>query len=492
MAIPEPESLWSQPEFGSIATLGHQGEARRFIGTSIGRRHAFRHYAQKWVDDPDLTDEQAKRRAYNTYLKKYLRCVKGVDDNLGRLFEYLRSQGLMDHTVIFYTGDQGMMLGEHDYQDKRWMYDESQRMPMLIRYPPMIPAESRTDAIVENVDFAPTMLDFAGIEIPESMQGRSFKAICTRGGQEPDDWKDAAYYRYWMHMAHHWNPAHVGIRTKQYKLIFYYGCTYQGKNRTPPGWELYDMAKDPHEVRNVYDDPVYAEVVEELKVRLAELRHEVGDTGEDYPEAEKVIQAFWDDTPEARQKAIEISNQYTAGEMAKLQARSRKEDKSTPAPKANTYIEAAPSDRPLRSREGFSEISRGAVYKMSDPGPAAFNVDHAHLLSGDPPKVKQHAFHSAGDSDHPSIIIKLNQKHRIGLIEIVNRTGGEFNARADGLTVWLSEDEQAWKQVAQVEEMGDRWLVDLRKPRMPTARFVKIGLPRRGTLHLNQVIVYGK
>jgi hypothetical protein len=252
------------------------------------------------------------------------------------------------------------------------------------------------------------------------------------------------------------------------------------------------MAKDPHEVRNVYDDPVYAEVVEELKVRLAELRREVGDTGEDYPEAEKVIQAFWDDTPEARQKAIEISHQYTAGEMAKLQARSRKEDKSKPAPKANTYIDAAPSDRPLRSRDGLSEISRGAVYKMSDPGPAAFNVDHAHLLSGDPPKVKQHAFHSAGDSDHPNIIIKLDQKHRIGLIEIVNRAGGEFNARADGLTVWLSEDEQAWKQVAQVEEMGDRWLVDLRKPRMPTARFVKIGLPRRGTLHLNQVIVYGK
>ena len=198
----------------------------------------------------------------------------------------------MDNTVIIYTGDQGFMLGEHDYMDKRWMYEESMQMPFLVRYPPTIPAGSRTDAIIENVDYGPTMLAFAGAETPDYMQGRSFREICE-SGLEPSDWKQEAYYRYWMHMAHHDNPGHVGIRTKDFKLIFYYGCNYQAENQTPPGWELYDLRDDPEEVVNQYDNPAYAEIVSNLKTRFRQLRNRVGDTGADYPEVEAVIDEFW-------------------------------------------------------------------------------------------------------------------------------------------------------------------------------------------------------
>jgi len=307
--IPEPESLWRQPEFGSIATRGYRDELVRFIGTSIGRRHAFRNYARKWARDPNLSDDEAKHLAYQTYLKKFLRCVKGVDDNMKRLLDYLRDEGLLENTVIFYTADQGMMLGEHDYQDKRWMYEESMRMPMLVRYPKRIRPGSRSDAIIENVDFAPTLLDFAGVPAPPSMQGRSFRRILETG-VEPPGWKQAAYHRYWMHLAHHWNPAHFGIRTKRYKLIFYYGCDTKGEHRTPPGWELYDLKEDPHEVRNVYDDPAYREVVTRLKAQLRDLRCRIGDTDADYPAIRKVVERFWDWDEAARREAVALSHAY--------------------------------------------------------------------------------------------------------------------------------------------------------------------------------------
>ncbi len=330
--IPEPKNLWleNQPEFGSIATLGYDGELIPHIGTSIGNRNPRRSYAGDLpilfakdypvnYDPSKLTDAEVKRISYNVYLKNYLRCVKGVDDNIGKLFAYLEEADLMDNTVIIYTGDQGFMLGEHDYQDKRWMYEESMRMPFLVRYPKMIKAGSRTDAIVENVDYAPTMLALAGVETPDYMQGKSFKAI-LESGDEPEGWKTAAYYRYWMHMAHHDNPAHLGIRTKEYKLIYYYGCNYGGGYQTPPGWELYDMKKDPQENVNQYDNPKFAETVNTLKAELAQLRQTVGDTGEDYPAAEKVVQEFWDYDGEDRARAIEISAEYKRVREAELKS----------------------------------------------------------------------------------------------------------------------------------------------------------------------------
>ena len=138
----------------------------------------------------------------------------------------------MDNTVIIYTGDQGFMLGEHDYIDKRWMYEESLRMPFLVRYPQKIQAGTRTEAIINNTDFAPTIIELAGGVVPSAMQGSSFKSILETG-IEPEGWQQETYYRYWMHMAHkHNNPAHFGIRTKDYKLIFFYGLDYDQNRST--------------------------------------------------------------------------------------------------------------------------------------------------------------------------------------------------------------------------------------------------------------------
>ncbi|EMI18665.1 mucin-desulfating sulfatase (N-acetylglucosamine-6-sulfatase), partial [Rhodopirellula maiorica SM1] len=303
--IPEPKTLLKRdPKFGSIATRGADDELLPHIGTSIGGRNPRRSYLldlptmypdefPENYDPANYSDEENTRLAYNAYLKKYLRCVKGIDDNLGRLFKHLEDTGQLDNTVIIYTGDQGFMLGEHDYQDKRWMYEESQRMPFLVRYPKTVKAGQRFDTIIENVDYGPTMLDFAGAKIPDAVQGRSFKSL-LENGTEPNDWKQEAYYRYWMHMAHHDNPAHVGIRTKTHKLIYYYGCNYDGGYQTPPGWELYDLKNDPHETRNLYDNPEYAKLVGELKMRLAATRQRVGDDGSHYPDCEAVVQEFWD------------------------------------------------------------------------------------------------------------------------------------------------------------------------------------------------------
>ena len=166
-------------------------------------------------------------------------------------------------------------------------------MPLLARYPSAIRAGSASDAIISNVDFAPTLLDFAGAAAPADMQGRSFRPILETGAA-PADWPDAAYYRYWMHMAHHDNPAHYGIRTRDFKLIFFYGLPLDApgalKESTPAHWELYDLRKDPHEMNNSYADPACADAVRQLKARLARLKEQVGDTDDRYPELIKRLQ----------------------------------------------------------------------------------------------------------------------------------------------------------------------------------------------------------
>lgn len=334
VTIPEPPTLYDVPDsWGSIATRGHNNELMPHIGTSIGSRNPRRSYAvdlysrfpeefPPGYNSATLSEVETTRLAYQAYLKKYLRCVKGVDDNLKRLFDYLKAEDLYDNTVIIYTGDQGFWLGEKDYQDKRWAYDQSQRMPFIVRYPKSIKAGIRSDAIVENVDYPALMLDFAGADIPDSVQGRSFREICETGS-EPEDWKTAAYYRYWMHMAHHDNPGEMAIRTKTHKLIYFYGADYKGENQTPPGWELYDLSKDPDELVNVYDDPAYAEVRDKLKAQFAKLRTEIGDDGSHHPGCEAVVQEFWDYDADDQAKAIELSHEFKARREAMLAKRKK-------------------------------------------------------------------------------------------------------------------------------------------------------------------------
>ena len=302
--IPEPASMWNDRNHGSIATKGVHGELRDTIGSSVGKRNVIRNMGIHMDIDPSLSPDAYKRAAYQEYLKRYLRCVKGVDDNVKRLFDYLEENGLMDNTIIMYTGDQGFFLGEHDYIDKRWMYEEAMRMPFLVRYPEKIAAGTRVDAIVNNVDFAPTIINMCGGETPDYMQGDDFSEILYHNGEEPEDWKQVTYNRYWMHMAHkHSNPSHFGIRTKKYKLIFFYGCNYDPAPQrdpmrnfeTPVAWEFYDLEKDPMEMDNRYGDRRYREIIADLKVKLMLERERLDETDINYPHIQKIIEEHWND-----------------------------------------------------------------------------------------------------------------------------------------------------------------------------------------------------
>lgn len=320
--IPEPENMRDRKNNGSIATRGYNDELIHYIGTSVGRRNYRRNYANTehapWYSDLDQSksDDEIFGDAYQGYLKAYLRCVKGVDDNLKRVIDYLKAEGLYDNTVIIYTGDQGFYLGEHDYIDKRWPYEESMRMPFIVRYPKTI-KPGRIDAIVENIDYAPTILDFAGVKTPGYMHGRSFKSILETG-IEPKGWKQNAYYHYWMHMISHDNPGNIAIRTKRYKLILYYGTPMKGDEpETPPGWELYDLKLDPTEDNNVYDDPKYADVIADLKEQLRKRRAELGEDDPKFP-FNKVIEDYWDYDEDDYRRAIEISHAYLARQKKKI------------------------------------------------------------------------------------------------------------------------------------------------------------------------------
>ncbi len=287
VSIPEPGSLWETPNHASAATRG--------AGTSIGKRNARRNMGHHMFVDPSLSAEDYQRTAYQRYLKKYLRTVKGVDDGVARILAHLEREGELNNTVILYTSDQGFMLGEHDYIDKRWMYEESLRIPLLVRYPPMVRAGARSDHIVNNTDLAPTLLELAGLEPPSFMQGRSLVPILA--GDPPADWRSSTYYRYWMNYAHHDVPAHYGVRTKEFKLIFFYGLPLDAPGArqadTTPGWELYDLRSDPGELRNVYGEEAYRQVAEDLKAELLRLKAELGDSDDRYPDLMEIRREYW-------------------------------------------------------------------------------------------------------------------------------------------------------------------------------------------------------
>ncbi|MFC0536824.1 sulfatase [Pelagicoccus mobilis] len=307
--IPEPSSLYSDPYWGSEGTRGYGDGMRDRIGTSVSARHNQRHYVDLLNGGPTTNPAKDTFDAYQTYVKRYLRCVKGVDDNLNRLFEYLKKEGLWENTIIVYTSDQGMMLGEHDLQDKRWIYEESIHMPFIVRHPKAKYSGLRNDMMISNTDFGPTLIELAGGKVPSQMQGRSFASVIETGKAD-EKWDDAVYYRYWMHMIHHDVPAHFGIRTKEYKLIFYYGRHYDEErmgtkafhwleksnliDQTPVAWELYDMVNDPEERVNLYGKDGYEDVTRELKQRLKKMREDLNETDEGYPKLQAIIDTHWD------------------------------------------------------------------------------------------------------------------------------------------------------------------------------------------------------
>ena len=228
----------------------------------------------------DLKGKSLISWKYQQYMRDYLATVLAVDENIGRLLNYLEKIGELDNTIIVYTSDQGFFLGEHGWFDKRFMYEECQRMPLIIRYPKAIKAGSTSNAISMNVDFAPTFLDFAGIEIPSDIQGASLKPVLVNEGKTPADWRKAAYYHYYEYPAEHSVKRHYGIRTQDFKLIHFYNDIDE--------WEMYDLKADPREMNNVFGKPEYAEKQKELMQLLQETQKQYKDNDPD----EKVNELF--------------------------------------------------------------------------------------------------------------------------------------------------------------------------------------------------------
>jgi arylsulfatase A-like enzyme len=217
--------------------------------------------------EADPQGEERVRYYYQRYIKDYLRCIASVDDSVGRILDYLDEAGLAENTLVIYSSDQGFFLGEHGWYDKRWMYEESLRMPFLARWPARIPPGTRMPLMIQNIDYAPTFLEAAGIPVPEDVQGKSLVPLME--GEEPGDWRQSIYYHYYEFPAVHMVAKHYGVRTERYKLIHYYETDE---------WECFDLEADPNELRSVYTDPDYAQVVAELRNELARLQTLYGDT----------------------------------------------------------------------------------------------------------------------------------------------------------------------------------------------------------------------
>lgn len=294
-----PHRPWvPDPKHSDLYAGGDIPEPETFFDDYATRSQAVRNVHMTIADDmgaDDLKQEvpehlrgEENRRArmswkYQIYMRDYLQCVQSIDDNVGRLLDHLDEAGLAENTLVVYTSDQGFFLGDHGWFDKRLMFDPSLQMPMLLKWPAEIPAGSRCEAIVTNVDFAATFLDIAGEDPNETLptsQGRSFRSLLR--GEDVADWPDAAYYRYWEHDDPiHEAPAHYGIRTKDHKLIHYYGAGLDvpgASQRVFDGeWELYDLTADPDEMRNVADDPAYAGLRAELETKLTEYQRHYRD-----------------------------------------------------------------------------------------------------------------------------------------------------------------------------------------------------------------------
>lgn len=208
-------------------------------------------------DDAALT-----RWKYQRYIKNYLACVRGVDESVGKLLDYLDESGLAKNTIVVYASDQGFYLGEHGWYDKRWMFEQSLSMPLLVRWPGVIKPGVRSKALVQNIDYAPTFLEAAGVPVPADIQGKSLLPVFKNAGDAPADWREAIYYAYYGERTHQ-VPMHDGVRDGRYKLMF-----------MDPGreWQLFDLEKDPGEMRSVHADPAYRPELERMKSLYRKLR----------------------------------------------------------------------------------------------------------------------------------------------------------------------------------------------------------------------------
>ena len=252
-----------------------QGPLREFFESQIGRMnekqraawdkayaHEIEYYKQANLSGKDLLEWN-----YQRYLEDYLRCIASVDDNIGRLLDYLDENGLSENTLIVYTSDQGFYLGEHGWFDKRFMYEESFRTPLVMKLPSGL-KNGKIEKLVQNIDYAPTFLDLAGVKIPEDMQGQSLLPLLE--GKDVSDWRNSIYYHYYEYPGPHAVKRHYGVRNDRFKLIHFYHDIDQ--------WELYDLQNDPGEVNNLYGEEGYQEVTQKLHDQMVALQKQYNDT----------------------------------------------------------------------------------------------------------------------------------------------------------------------------------------------------------------------
>ena len=277
------EVIKTYPPYGEYELpTKHNGPAMEYKGdykylanlTEAELKEWHRHYDpvnadyRRRVASGELTGNALYEYRYQRYIKDYLRVVAAVDQNVGRLLDWLEDSGLADNTIVIYSSDQGFYLGEHGWSDKRLMYEESVQMPFIMRWPGQIKPGQRIDAMIQNIDYAPTFLDIAGLDIPGDMQGRSLVPLFD--GKPPADWRDSIYYHYYHSGAYNL-PKIEGVRGQRYKLIRYYG---HEKLDFGEQWELFDLKKDPKELKSEYDNPEYAPVRKRMMRELNKLRAE--------------------------------------------------------------------------------------------------------------------------------------------------------------------------------------------------------------------------
>jgi arylsulfatase A-like enzyme len=252
-----------------------QGRLRAFFERQINRMNEHQRAAwdKAYIKEIEYYKEtQPEGKAllewnYQRYLEDYLRCIASVDDNIGRVLDYLDENGLTENTLVVYTSDQGFYLGEHGWFDKRFMYEESFRTPLVMRFPSKI-KNRKIEHLVQNIDYAPTFLELAGIDIPEDLQGQSLFPLLT--GDQDVDWREAIYYHYYEYPGPHDVKRHYGVRTDRYKLIHFYHDINQ--------WELYDLQSDPGEVHDLFGQDGYGEITKRLFDQMVGLQKQYSDT----------------------------------------------------------------------------------------------------------------------------------------------------------------------------------------------------------------------
>ncbi len=289
--IPAPQSLL---DFGKETTgRTFKGQVLERLGERWDRAT---NDSTFWTSYPglpyplnNLDSIQKRKMIHQKLVKDFMRCGAAIDDNIGRLLDYLEEENLADNTIVIYTSDQGYFLGEHGFFDKRLIYEESLRMPFVIRYPKEIKGGQRIDDIILNIDFAALLSDYAGVKSPDYFQGKSFRENLK--GNTPDTWRQQMYYRYWLH--HPNRPAHIGLRNERYKLALFYGQGLDkkgtSKESSSPAWEFYDLQKDPHELHNAINEVEYISVIQEMKKQLVLERKKLADTDDNFPIMQKIL-----------------------------------------------------------------------------------------------------------------------------------------------------------------------------------------------------------